>query len=51
MLTPPTKQFSTELMRVFPFMSTARELLEFTWTTHLGALMLIEALPVSCNAA
>ena len=31
--------------------SLARELLEFTWITHFGALIVIEALPVSCNAA
>jgi len=50
-LTPPTKQFSTDRMTVLPFMLTALELLELTWMTHFGALMVIEAFPVSCNAA
>ena len=50
-LIPPTKQFSTERMTVLPFISTARALLELTWITHFGALMVMEAFPVSCSAA
>ena len=49
-LIPPTKQFSTELIVALPVVWTACVSLELTWTTHFGAVILIEALPVSCSA-
>ena len=46
----PTKQFLAELIDVLPFKVTAPALLELTWKMHCGALMSIEALPVSLTA-
>jgi len=48
--TPPTKQFLTELMEELPVISTASTLLELTWRTQFGAVMVMLAFPVNCRA-